>query len=52
MKGREKLEAALSKEGTFEIPAVIIYENVTFRDLVSQFTSCPWWYKEDPLLGH
>ena len=45
MTGREKIEAAFSVNGTPEIPVVICYESVLFRDHWEQLTSCPWWYR-------
>ena len=48
MTGREKIEAALSKEGTGDIPAVICYEGILVEDHWDQFTSCPWWYRFSP----
>jgi hypothetical protein len=41
--GREKIHAALSS-GAAEIPAVICYEGIFYRDHWQQITSCPWWY--------
>jgi len=37
------MEAALSVEGTVEIPAVICYEGIFIRDHWSQLSSQPWW---------
>ena len=50
MTGREKIEAALSREGTPEIPAVICYEDLFQRDHWDELTTCPWWYvnERDP----
>ena len=48
MTGREKIEAAFSKEGTDEIPAVICYEGIYIRDHWDKLTSYPWWYREAP----
>jgi hypothetical protein len=45
MTGRQKIEAALSPEGTNEIPAVICYEGIYIRDHWEQLTSFPWWYQ-------
>ena len=44
MTGREKIEAAFSEGGTREIPAVICYEGIYYRDRWEEVTSCPWWY--------
>jgi len=48
MTGRERIEAAFSKEGTLEIPAVICYEGIYYRDRWDEVTSCPWWYVRSP----
>ena len=48
MTGREKIEAALSAQGTPEIPAVICYEGIYLRDHWAQVTDCPWWYLHAP----
>jgi len=48
MTGREKIQAAFSKAGTPEIPAVICYEGIYYRDHWSQLTSAPWWSAQDP----
>ena len=48
MTGRQKIEAALSKDGTPEIPAVICYEGIFIRDHWEQLTSYPWWYQHVP----
>jgi len=44
MTSREKIQAAFSKEGTKEFPAVICYEDIYIRDHWKQLTACPWWY--------
>ncbi|MCL2813107.1 MAG: uroporphyrinogen decarboxylase family protein [Oscillospiraceae bacterium] len=44
MTGREKIQAAFSKEGTDEFPAVLCYEDIYIRDHWRQITKCPWWY--------
>jgi len=44
MTGREKIEAAFSREGTPEIPAVICYEEIYVRDHWEGLTSSPWWH--------
>jgi len=46
------MEAAFSRDGATELPAVICYENVFIRDHWSQLTSCPWWYQQSPEIGH
>lgn len=52
MTGREKMQAAFSKDGTREIPAVICYEGIYYRDGWDRITSLPWWYMNSPDLGH
>jgi len=42
--GREKIQAALSGQGTGEFPAVICYEGIYYRDHWDALTSRPWWY--------
>ncbi len=44
--GREKIEAALSENGTCEMPAVVPYEEIYIRDHWRELTSFPWWYRE------
>jgi len=48
MTGRQKIESALSADGTPEIPAVICYEGIYIRDHWDQLTSHPWWYQYVP----
>jgi hypothetical protein len=48
VRGRAKVEAALSTDGTPEIPAVICYEGIFVRDHWRQLTDHPWWYREAP----
>jgi hypothetical protein len=48
MTGRQRIEAALSKDGTRDIPAVICYEGIFTRDHWQRLTSYPWWYRESP----
>jgi len=43
MTGREKICAALSPEGTPEIPVVICYHGIFLRDHWDQVTDQPWW---------
>ncbi len=50
MTGREKIEAALSKEGTAQIPTVICYVDIFTRDHWEALTQAPWWYLEEPSL--
>ncbi|MCL2518727.1 MAG: uroporphyrinogen decarboxylase family protein [Oscillospiraceae bacterium] len=47
MTGKEKIQAAFSKEGTDKIPAVLCYEGIYIRDHWKQLTSCPWWYANE-----
>lgn len=46
--GRQKVEAAFSKDGTRQIPAVICYEGIFVRDHWRQISSYPWWYRQVP----
>ncbi len=48
MTGKQKIEAAFTREGSREIPAVICYEDILIRDHWKQFTSLPWWYQFEP----
>ena len=48
MTGREKIEAAFSRDGASELPVVICYEGVFIRDHWPQLTACPWWYLQSP----
>jgi hypothetical protein len=50
MQGIEKIQAALSKEGTSEIGAVICYEDIFIRDHWKDLTSYPWWWLQSPNL--
>jgi hypothetical protein len=50
MTGREKIEAALSKEGTAQIPTVICYVDIFIRDHWEALTQAPWWYLKEPNL--
>jgi uroporphyrinogen-III decarboxylase len=52
MTGRQKIEAAFSRAGAPEIPAVICYEGICVRDHWDQVTSCPWWYVHSNNLEH
>ena len=47
MNGREKIAAALSTEGTPEIPVVIPYEGILIRDHWADLSALPWWARED-----
>ena len=48
MTGREKIEAALSKEGTSEIPVVFCYERIFIRDHWSELTGSAVWESHLP----
>ena len=48
MTGREKIEAAFTRDGTPEVPAVICYERIYVRDHWAQLTFYPWWYRAVP----
>lgn len=48
MTGKEKIRAALSKDGVSKFAAVIPYEKIYIRDKWSELTSCPWWYASEP----
>ena len=48
MNGREKIIAALSAEGSPEIPVVIPYEGILIRDHWADLSALPWWAREDP----
>ncbi len=48
MTGREKIEAALSPDGSREIPVVICYEGIFIRDHWDQLTGSPWWHQFSP----
>jgi hypothetical protein len=43
MTGREKVEAAFSRNGTPEFPVVICYEGIFVRDHWDQLVSQPWY---------
>ncbi len=43
MNGRDRIQAALSPEGTPEIPAVICYESLFVRDHWPELSAEPWW---------
>lgn len=48
MNGKERFEAAFSKEGTKELPVAVSYEWLMMRDHWNEFTDCPWWYYGSP----
>ncbi len=50
MNGKEKVEAALSLEGSREVPFAICYEDCFIRDHWKELTSYPWWYQMSPEL--
>lgn len=43
MTGHERMQAAFSAAGTPEIPAVICYEGIYYRDHFAELTDQPWW---------
>jgi hypothetical protein len=51
MTGRERMEAAFSRDGTREIPAVICYEALYIRDHWKALCSKPWWAAHLPDLN-
>ncbi|MBU0611021.1 MAG: uroporphyrinogen decarboxylase family protein [Armatimonadetes bacterium] len=48
MTGREKIEAALSPDGSPEFAAVTCYQGLFLRDHWEQATDAPWWAQHDP----
>ncbi len=48
MTGREKIEAAMSPDGSRELPVVICYEGIFIRDHWGELTSAPWWHQFSP----
>jgi uroporphyrinogen-III decarboxylase len=48
MTGREKIEAAITPEGSREFAAVIPYEMLCYRDHWDELTPIPWWHRFDP----
>ncbi len=50
--GRQKIEAALSADGSREMPVVICYESIFVRDHWDELTDCPWWYAHSPDVDH
>jgi len=48
MTGHQKIQQALSMDGTPEIPVVICYEELFIRDHWDQVTRQPWWAPADP----
>lgn len=48
MTGREKIEAALSPDGSPEFAAVTCYQSITLRDHWEEATHAPWWAPHDP----
>jgi len=48
MTGRQKIEAALSPEGSPEFAAVTCYQGLFLRDHWEQATGAPWWAQHDP----
>ncbi|HSV72433.1 MAG TPA: uroporphyrinogen decarboxylase family protein [Chthonomonadales bacterium] len=50
MTGRERIEAALSPEGSPETPVLIPYEDICFRDHLQEIEGVPWWWGMAPEL--
>lgn len=48
MTGKEKIRAAFSRDGAREIPAVLCYSGIYFRDHWAQLTRQPWWAASSP----
>ncbi len=48
MRGRERIEAAFSTDGTSEFGAVICYEGIYVRDRWDDLARWPWWYRHAP----
>lgn len=48
MTGREKIQAALSSQGTDAFAAVTCYQGLFLRDHWEQATDAPWWTSHDP----
>ena len=48
MTGREKIEAALSPDGSPAFAAVTCYQSIFLRDHWEQATDAPWWAHHDP----
>jgi hypothetical protein len=46
MTGKEKILAALSPDGSPEMPVVICYCGIFERDHLSDLTALPWWHDE------
>ena len=51
MTGREKMEAALSREGTSQVPVALCYTGIFHRDHFAELTDVPWWERHGPDLG-
>ncbi|MHC4712759.1 MAG: hypothetical protein ACYTAN_05725, partial [Planctomycetota bacterium] len=52
MTGLTNIQAAFSDSGTPEVPVVICYEGIYYRDHWEQITDCPWWYAQSPDIEH
>lgn len=48
MNGRERIQAALSPQGTPEFGAVIPYEGIFIRDHWPELSDKPWWVRISP----
>jgi len=52
MTGKDKIFAALSRDGTSELPVTIPYEGIYIRDRWDELTDLPWWYLYSPKTEH
>jgi hypothetical protein len=48
MNGRERVEAAFSRDGSSEFAAVLCYEELYVRDHWPELTGQPWWKARSP----
>lgn len=44
MTGRDRIEAAFTRDGSPAFGAVIPYEGIFYRDHYEDLLDCPWWY--------
>ncbi|MBN1810146.1 MAG: hypothetical protein JW909_13855 [Planctomycetes bacterium] len=52
MTGSRKIEEALSSDGARQIPVVLCYEAIYYRDHWNLLSSLPWWYPQSPVVEH
>ena len=45
MTGRERIEAAFSRQGASDVAAVVCYEGIYIRDHWEALTGVPWWHR-------